>query len=55
MQEMMTYFPLIFTAISAIGFPWLARILARNPLVPNFFSTVVLCYAFGIIMGNVVP
>jgi uncharacterized membrane protein len=55
MQEKMTYFPLIFTAVSAIGFPWLARILARSPLVPNFFSTVVLCYAYGIVASNVVP
>jgi uncharacterized membrane protein len=44
-----------FTIIIILGFPFLARIIERHPKTPSFFSAVVLCYAIGIILGNLIP
>jgi uncharacterized membrane protein len=38
-----------------IGFPFLARIIEKHPKTPSFFSAVVLCYAIGILLGNLIP
>jgi uncharacterized membrane protein len=46
---------MILTVILALGFPFLALRLERYSWVPSFFSAVVLCYAFGIILGNAIP
>lgn len=45
----------LFTGAVIIGFPFLARLIERHPKTPSFFSAVVLCYAVGIILGNLVP
>ncbi|MEM1216623.1 MAG: DUF819 family protein [Bacteroidota bacterium] len=47
--------PILFTAILSIGFPFVAQWLNRQTWVPSFFSAVVLCYAFGMVVGNIVP
>lgn len=47
--------PLVLTSLFALGFPFVALWLEKNPKMPSFFSAVVLCYAFGIVLGNLVP
>jgi len=46
---------MVLTIILAVGFPFLALRLEKNDRLPSFFSAVVLCYAFGIIIGNIAP
>lgn len=45
----------IVTIIICILFPFLALKLEKTPQMPSFFSAVVLCYVFGIILGNAIP
>lgn len=45
----------VFTILVVIGFPFLARIIEKQPKIPSFFSAVVQCYAIGIILGNLIP
>ncbi|MGH1435471.1 MAG: DUF819 family protein [Lewinella sp.] len=46
---------MVLTIILAVGFPFLALLLEKSDRLPSFFSAVVLCYAFGIIIGNIAP
>ncbi|WP_367389693.1 DUF819 family protein [Lewinella sp. LCG006] len=46
---------MLLTTILSVGFPFLALRLEKNDRLPSFFSAVVLCYAFGIIIGNLLP
>lgn len=46
---------LTVTILLSLLFPFLAMYLERKRLVPSFFSAVVQCYAFGIIIGNLLP
>jgi uncharacterized membrane protein len=46
---------MVLTIILAVGFPFLALRLEKLDRLPSFFSAVVLCYAFGIIIGNIAP
>ncbi len=43
------------TILLSLLFPFLALYLERKKMVPSFFSAVVQCYAFGIIIGNLLP
>jgi uncharacterized membrane protein len=43
------------TIACSVLFPFLALYLEKKQLVPSFFSAVVMCYAFGIIIGNIAP
>ena len=43
------------TALLSLLFPFAALYLEKKQLVPSFFSAVVQCYAFGIIIGNLLP
>ena len=43
------------TILLSILFPFLAIYLEKKKLVPSFFSAVVQCYAFGIVIGNLFP
>lgn len=43
------------TILLSLVFPFIALYLEKRKLVPSFFSAVVQCYAFGIIIGNLVP
>ncbi len=43
------------TILLSLLFPFLALYLEKRKLVPSFFSAVVQCYAFGIIIGNLLP
>lgn len=43
------------TIILAIGFPWLAYRLYAIPGFPHGLSPAVLCYAVGILIGNILP
>lgn len=43
------------TILLCLLFPFLALYLEKRKLVPSFFSAVVQCYAFGIIIGNILP
>lgn len=45
----------IFTLVLALGFPWVAYRLHRIPGFPHGFSPAVMCYAIGILAGNLVP
>lgn len=45
----------LFTLFIALCVPFLAIWLERHPRVPGFFSSVVLCYIIGILLGNIVP
>jgi len=45
----------ILTLILCIGFPFLASKLEKSQKMPSFFSAVVMCYAIGIILGNIIP
>lgn len=47
-------FPFYFTIAIALGVPFLALWLEKHPRVPGFFSSVVLCYIIGILIGNIV-
>ena len=44
-----------FTIILALAFPFAAIKLEKHPKAPSFFSAVVICYAIGIILGNIIP
>lgn len=43
------------TILLSLVFPFIALYLEKRKLVPSFFSAVVQCYAYGIIIGNLVP
>ncbi|MEL6656828.1 MAG: DUF819 family protein [Bacteroidota bacterium] len=43
------------TILLSLLFPFVALYLERKKMVPSFFSAVVQCYAFGIIIGNLLP
>lgn len=45
----------IFTILLTLVFPFVATKLEKHPKIPTFFSAVVICYAVGIILGNIVP
>lgn len=44
-----------FTLLVSLVFPFLAMWWERSPKLPGFFSAVVLCYIFGILLGNLTP
>lgn len=45
----------ILTLALCIGVPFLASKLDKSQKMPSFFSAVVICYAIGIVLGNVIP
>lgn len=45
----------LLTILLTVSFPFLALRWEKYERLPSFFSAVVLCYAFGIILGNLIP
>ncbi len=45
----------LFTILLAFAFPFAAMALEKHPKASSFFSAVVICYAIGIILGNIIP
>ena len=46
-------YAILLQIIIIIAFPWLSKWICKNPALRSWLSPVILCYAFGILLGNI--